>query len=189
VLSPLRCYCARHQLKIRRSFQLGINGDRAPCVSVLALPVPPIMLEPFALESRRLCVAPPGRRSRLRCSGDLPPQRRTASWPCLSWRAKGPDSSTQLPIAWSMMPSETERGEGEARRARIGAFRSSQGRLDREDCENTPLVNYHRLTSGSRASFAACAAIGARNCRNLVASTAANMHGSTLTGGWCHTTR
>jgi hypothetical protein len=120
--------CARpHPLKIRRSFQLGINGDRAPCVSVLAMPVEPIILEPFALESRRLCVAPPGRRSRLRCSGDLPPQRRTVSRPCLSWRAKGPDSSTQLPIVWSMMPSETERGEGEATRARIGAFRSSQG--------------------------------------------------------------
>ena len=29
-----------------------------------------------------------GRRSRLRCSGDLPPQRRTVSWPCLSWREK-----------------------------------------------------------------------------------------------------
>ena len=107
----------------------------------------------------------------------------------LSRRAKGADSSTQLSMAWSMMPSETERGEGEARRARIDAFRSSQGLLYREDCENTPLVNYHRLTSGSSASFAACAAIGARNCRDLVASTAANMHGSTLTGGWCYTTR
>ncbi len=123
----LRCYYVRLVLKIGRSFQLGINGDRAPCVSVLAMPVEPIILEPFALESRRLCVAPPGRRSRLRCSGDLPPQRRTVSRPCLSWRAKGPDSSTQLPIVWSMMPSETERGEGEATRARIGAFRSSQG--------------------------------------------------------------
>ena len=120
------------------------------------MPVEPIILESFALESRRLCVAPPGRRSRLRCSVDLPPQRRTVSRPCLSWRAKGPDSSTLLPIAWSMMPSETEGGEGEAsrmpseteggegeaRRARIGTFRSSQGPLYREDCENTPLVNH-----------------------------------------------
>jgi hypothetical protein len=153
------------------------------------MPVDPIILESFALESRRLCVAPPGRRSRVRCSGDLPPQRRTASRPCLSWRAKGADSSTQLPIAWSMMPSETKSGEGEPRRARIGTFRSSQGPLYREDCENTPLVNCHRLTSVSSASFAACAAIGARNCRDLVASTAVNMHGSTLTGGWCYTTR
>ena len=112
-----------------------------------------------------------------------------ATVPSSSWRAKGADSSTQLPIAWSMMPSETKSGEGEARRARIGTFRSSQGPLYREDCENTPLVNYHRLTSVSSASFAACAAIGARNCRDLVASTAANMHGSTLTGGWCYTTR
>ncbi len=87
------------------------------------------------------------------------------------------------------MPSETERGEGEARRVRIGAFQSSQGPLYREDCENTPLVNYHRLTSGSSASFAACVAIGARNYHDLVTSTAANMHDSTLTGGWCYTTR
>ena len=49
----------RHPLKIRRSFQLDINGDRATCVSVLVMPVEPIILESFAFESRRLCVAPP----------------------------------------------------------------------------------------------------------------------------------
>jgi hypothetical protein len=46
-------YCPCQPQKIGRSFQLGINGDRAPCVSVLAMPVEPVILELSALESRR----------------------------------------------------------------------------------------------------------------------------------------
>ena len=40
-------------------------------------------------------------------------------------------------------------------------------RRDKDDWEDTALVNYHRLTGGSRASFACYAAIGGRNCREL----------------------
>jgi hypothetical protein len=62
-------------------------------------------------------------------------------------------------------------GCGEARRAtrRAGIGRAGVGRVrqDRDDWEDAPLVNYRRLTGGSRASFVCYAAIGARNSRDL----------------------
>ena len=159
----------KNVLLIRRSFQLGINGDRAPCVSVLDMPVEPIILEAFAFESRRLCVAPPvGARG---CGAEEifllgGAQFRGCAFP------GGRRSSMQLPIAWSIMPPETELGDGAfrngARRGRGEASSHRGASLDREVCENTPLMNYHLLTGGSRASVAACTAIGARSCRDLV---------------------
>ena len=63
-------------------------------------------------------------------------------------------------------PSEGEGSHGRGELASVPAG-VARVRRDKDDWEDSPLVNYRRLTGGSRASFVCYAAIGARNSRDL----------------------
>ena len=64
-------------------------------------------------------------------------------------------------------PSEGEGSHGRGELASVPAG-VARVRRDKDDWEDTPLVNYRRLTGGSRVSFAFSAALDARQSLHLL---------------------